>query len=55
LIKEGKQAVKMTRLSWHRFRSDQVLTLYLWGRLALPTNREPVSLQQRLVRRADGW
>lgn len=23
-IKEGKQAVKMTRLSWHRFRASEV-------------------------------
>jgi len=44
-IKEGKQAVKMTRLSCHRFRSNQVrlalsLLAYnvgnLWRRLALP-------------------
>ena len=47
-IKEGKQAVKMTRLSCHRFRSNQVrlalsLLAYnlgnLWRRLALPKNR----------------
>ena len=44
-IREGKQAVKMTRLSCHRFRSNQVrlalsLLAYnlgnLWRRLALP-------------------
>jgi hypothetical protein len=44
-IKEGKQAVKMTRLSCHRFRSNEVrlwlsLTAYnlgnLWRRLVLP-------------------
>jgi hypothetical protein len=44
-IKEGKQAVKMTRLSCHRFRSNQVrlalsLLAYnlgnLWRRLGLP-------------------
>jgi hypothetical protein len=44
-IKEGKQAVKMTRLSCHRFRSNEVrlalsLLAYnlgdLWRRLALP-------------------
>src|SRR5947207_7900741 len=60
-IKEGKQAVKMTRLSCHRFRSNQVrlalsLLAYnlgnLW-RLALPRGIEPwslTSLQQRLVK-----
>jgi len=45
LIKEGKQAVKMTRLSCHRFRSNEVrlwLSVmaynlgYLWRRLVLP-------------------
>jgi len=61
-IKEGKQAVKMTRLSCHRFRSNEVrlwlsLIAYnlgnLWRRLVLPL---PVgkwslsSLQQRLVK-----
>jgi len=44
-IKEGKQAVKMTRLSCHRFRANEVrlwlsLIAYnlgnLWRRLALP-------------------
>jgi hypothetical protein len=35
-IKEGKQTVKMTRLSCHRFRSNQVrlalsLLAYTWG------------------------
>jgi hypothetical protein len=44
-IKEGKQTVKMTRLSCHRFRSNQVrlalsVLAYnlgnLWRRLALP-------------------
>ena len=44
-IKEGKQAVKMTRLSCHRFRSNEVrlwLTIIaynlgnLWRRLVLP-------------------
>jgi hypothetical protein len=61
-IKEGKQAVKMTRLSCHRFRSNQVrlalsLLAYnlgnLWRRLALPTGIENwslTSLQQRLVK-----
>ncbi|HMD15924.1 MAG TPA: transposase [Terriglobales bacterium] len=59
-IKEGKQAVKMTRLSCHRFRSNEVrLTLSLlaynlgnlWRRLALPKQIENwslTSLQQRL-------
>jgi hypothetical protein len=61
-IKEGKQAVKMTRLSCHRFRSNQVrLALSLlaynlgnfWRRLALPRRIENwslTSLQQRLVK-----
>jgi Transposase DDE domain group 1 len=61
-IKEGKQAVKMTRLSCHRFRSNQVrlalsLLAYnlgnLWRRLALPKKIENwslTSLQQRLVK-----
>jgi hypothetical protein len=58
-IKEGKQTVKMTRLSCHRFRSNQVrlalsLLAYnlgnLWRRLALPKGIEKwslTSLQQR--------
>src|ERR1017187_7067476 len=62
-IKEGKQAVKMTRLSCHRFRSNQVrlglsLLAYnlgnLWRRLALPKRIENwslTSLQQRLDRK----
>ncbi len=63
LIKEGKQAVKMTRLSCHRFRSDQVrLTLSLlaynlgnlWERLALPTNRELVADQFAATAGEDG-
>jgi hypothetical protein len=61
-IKEGKQAVKMTRLSCYRFRSNQVrlalsLLAYnlgnLWRRLALPKRIEKwslTSLQQRLVK-----
>jgi hypothetical protein len=61
-IKEGKQAVKMTRLSCHRFRSNQVrlalsLLAYnmgnLWRRLGLPRGIENwslSSLQQRLVK-----
>jgi hypothetical protein len=61
-IKEGKQAVKMTRLSCHRFRSNQVrlalsMLAYnlgnLWPRLALPQRIENwslTSLQQRLVK-----
>ena len=51
-IKEGKQAVKMTRLSCHRFRSNQVrlalsLLAYNLGnlcRLALPRGIETWSL-----------
>jgi hypothetical protein len=61
-IKEGKQAVKMTRLSCHRFRSNEVrlwlsLIAYnlggLWRRLVLPKQIENwplTSLQQRLVK-----
>jgi hypothetical protein len=61
-IKEGKQAVKMTRLSCHRFRANEVrlwlsLIAYnlgnLWRRLALPArigNWLLTSLQQRLVK-----
>jgi hypothetical protein len=61
-IKEGKQAVKITRLSCHRFRSNQVrlalsLLAYnlgnLWRRLGLPRGIENwslTSLQQRLVK-----
>jgi len=61
-IKEGKQAVKMTRLSCHRFRSNEVrlwlsLIAYnlgnLWRRLVLPRRIERwslTSLQQRLVK-----
>jgi hypothetical protein len=61
-IKEGKQAVKMTRLSSHRFRSNEVrlwlsVITYnlgnLWRRLALPLrvgNWSLTSLQQRLVK-----
>ncbi len=61
-IKEGKQVVKMTRPSCHRFRSNQVrlavsLLAYnlgnLWRRLTLPKRIENwslMSLQQRLVK-----
>jgi len=61
-IKEGKQAVGMTSLSCHRFRSNQVrfalsLLAYnlgnLWRRLALLRrieSRSLTSLQQRLVK-----
>src|ERR1035441_3735535 len=61
-IKEGKQAVKMTRLSCHRFRSNQVrLALSqlaynlgnLWRRRTLLKRIENwslTSLQQRLVK-----
>jgi hypothetical protein len=61
-IKEGKQAVKMTRLSCHRFRSNEVrlwlsVIAYnlekLWRRLTLPRrigNWSLTSLQQRLVK-----
>jgi hypothetical protein len=61
-IKEGKQAVKMTRLSCHRFRSNEVRLWLsaiaynlgnLWRRLVLPQrigNWSLTSLQQRLVK-----
>jgi len=61
-IKEGKQAVKMTRLSCHRFRSNEVrlwlsVIAYnlgnLWRRLVLPKGIETwslTSLQQRLMK-----
>jgi hypothetical protein len=61
-IKQGKQAVKMTRLSCHRFRSNEVrlclsVIAYnlgnLWRRLVLPRRIEKwslTSLQQRLVK-----
>ena len=61
-IKEGKQAVKMTRLSCHKFRSNEVrlwlaILAYnlgnLWRRLVLPQrigNWSLTSLQQRLVK-----
>ncbi len=61
-IKEGKRAVAMTRLSCHRFRSNEVrlwlsLIAYnlgnLWRRLVLPTQVATwslTSLQQRLVK-----
>jgi hypothetical protein len=61
-LKEGKQAVKMTRLSCHRFRSNEMrpglsVVAYnlgnLWWRLVLPQrigNCSLTSLQQRLVK-----
>jgi hypothetical protein len=61
-IKEGKRAVKMTRLSCHRFRSNEVhpwlsVIAYnlgnLWRRLVLPQRIGSwtlTSLQQRLVK-----
>jgi hypothetical protein len=61
-IKEGKQAVAMTRLSCHRFRANEVrlwlsVLAYnlgnLWRRLALPVQVATwslTSLQQRLVK-----
>jgi hypothetical protein len=61
-IREGKRAVKMTRLSCHRFRSNEVrlwlsVIAYnlgnLWRRLVLPRRIEKwslTSLQQRLVK-----
>ena len=61
-IKEGKQAVAMTRLSCHRFHANEVrlwlsVIAYnlrnLWRRLALPASIDKwslTSLQQRLVK-----
>jgi len=63
-IKEGKQAVKMTRLSYHKFRSNEVrlwLTIIAynlgnpWRRLVLPQKVGKwslTSLQQPLVKTA---
>ena len=39
-IKEGKQAVKMTRLSCHRFRSNEVR---LWLTIIALSSRQPVA------------
>jgi hypothetical protein len=62
VIKEGKQAVAMTRLSCHRFRANEVrlwlsLIAYnlgnLWRRLTLPGpigRWSLTSLQHRLVK-----
>jgi hypothetical protein len=64
-IKEGKQAVALTRLSCHRFRANEVRLWLsaitynlgnLWRRLALPKaigNWSLTSLQQRLVKTGD--
>jgi len=61
-IKEGKQAVKMSRLSCHRFRSNEVRLLLsligynlrnLWRRLVLPKwidNWSLTGLRRRLVK-----
>jgi hypothetical protein len=61
-IKEGKQAVTMTRLSCHRFRANEVrlwlsVIAYnlgnLWRRLAVPKRVNTwslTSLQQRLMK-----
>ena len=65
-IKEGKQTVKVTRLSCHRFRSNQVRALSLlaynlgnlWRQLGLPRGIENwslTSLQQRLVKTGGRW
>jgi Transposase DDE domain group 1 len=66
-IKEGKQAVKMTRLSCHRFRSNEVrlwlsVIAYnlgnLWRRLVLPKRIEKwslTSLQQQLATTGCCW
>jgi DDE family transposase len=63
-IKEGKQAVKMTRLSCHRFRSNQVrlalsLLAYnlgnLWRRLGLPRGIENWSPDQLAATAGEDW
>ena len=66
-IKEGKQAVNMTRFSCHRFRANgvrlaQSLLAYnlgnLWRRRALPRRIENwslTSLQQRIVKTGGDW
>jgi DDE family transposase len=65
-IKEGKLAVKMTRLSCHRFRANEVrlwlsVITYnlgnLWRRLAVPKRVDTwslTSLQQRLMKTGGG-
>ena len=50
-IKEGKQAVKMTRLSCHRFRSNEVR---LWLSV-LAYNLGNLGRRLVLPRRIDGW
>lgn len=66
-IEEGNQPVKMTRLSCHRFRSNEVrlwlsVMAYslgnLWRRLVLPRridNWSLTSLRQRLVKTGGRW
>jgi len=66
-IKEGKQAVKMTRLSCHRFRANEVrlqlsVLAYnlgnLWRRMVMPKrigHWSLTSLQQRLVKTGGDW
>ena len=63
-IKEGKQAVKMTRLSCHRFRSNQVrlalsLLAYnlgnLWRRLVAQADRELVADELAATIGEDRW
>ncbi len=58
-IKAGKEAVKLTRLSSHRFRANEVrlwlsvIAYNLWRRLGLPKRigtRSLTSLQQRLIK-----
>ena len=63
-IKEGKQAVKMTRLSCHRFRSNEVrlwlsVIAYnlgnLWRRLALPKGNREVVLDELAAAAGEDW
>jgi hypothetical protein len=66
-IKEGKQPVKMTRLSCHRFRANEdrlwlSVIAYnlgnLWRRLVLRLRVDKwslTSLQQRLLKTGGGW
>ena len=64
-IKEGKQAVKMTRLSCHRFRSNEVrlwlsVIAYnlgnLWRRLVLPKKIEQLVVDQLATAAGEnGW
>jgi len=64
-IEEGKQAVKMTRLSCHRFRSNEVrvwlsligykLRRNLLRRLVLPRKIEKTAPGEKVPRNCGSW